>query len=58
MIYDAGKTIITWLIVICVVGFILYHFFSDPVGSAHFVSSVVGGFITGCGKIITFIKAL
>lgn len=58
MIVQAGKTILVWLAVICVVGFILVHFFSDPVGSAHIVTSIFNGIGHGFNQIMTFIKAL
>lgn len=58
MIVQAGKTILVWLVVICVVGFILYHFFTQPVASAHVVTAIFNGIGDGINAIFTFIKAL
>lgn len=58
MIIELAKKAIVTLAVVTFVIFVLYQFFTDPVGSAHFVSSIVGGIIDGGNSIITFVKAL
>lgn len=58
MITQVGIAILKWLVVICVVGFILYHFFTDPVGAAHVVTAIFNGIGDGISSILTFIKAL
>lgn len=47
-------TTLKWIVVITLVIFILYNLFTDPKGSAEWVSSVIHGIITGIKSLITF----
>lgn len=58
MIVQLAKTALVWLVVIVVVGFILYQFFTDPAGSAQFVGTVAHKIGDAFSAIITFIKTL
>lgn len=54
MIASAAWLVLKYLAIAALVIFILYHLFTDPVGSAEWVSSVVGGIIDGIKALITF----
>lgn len=54
MISAAAFAIFKWLVIISLVIFVLFHLFSDPAGSAAFVSSVIGGIVHGIKAIIVF----
>lgn len=56
MIAALAWTALKWLAIICFVGFILFNFFTDPIGSAHVVSSIIGGIGSGIKSIVIFIQ--
>jgi hypothetical protein len=58
MILDFLKNAMIWLVAIIFVVWVFYNLFTNPVGSAHFVMSIVHGIGAAIGAIITFVQSL
>lgn len=54
MVSSMAWTLFKWLAIISLVIFVLYNLFTDPAGSAAWLSSVIHGIITGVKALITF----
>lgn len=54
MITRGAITLGKWLLIIVVVIFVATHLIADPVGSAEFVSTIVGWIVHAIQSIFTF----